>query len=713
MKLVMPSMFIRSVASCRFLAFTLFAAMLLCLSLQARAQPLPPPDPDDGKSFRVLSFHDVRENVRASFETDPDETAIDERTLADVFAWLSHNNYHPVSLQQIVDARAGGQSLPSRPVLLTFDDGYRSTYTKVYPLLQRYKYPALFALVTSWLEVPENGTVPYGSKQVPRNRFLTWSQATEMVKSGLVELASHSHAMHTGVLANPQGNLLPMAATHRYDRNTGRYEDDATYVQRVEADLRLSRELIEARTGAKVRATVWPYGAYNALALKASERAGMPITMKLTDGPNSPDVPLNEIRRALVTYNNQATDYAGLLRGKVEGSAQQVNRIMHVDLDYVYDPDPVQQEKNLSLLIERVAAVSPSSVFLQAFSDPDADGVADAVYFPNRHLPMRADLFNRAAWQLRTRAGVDVYAWMPVMAFKLPDSNPLANHTVVAQAEGGPKAAPGRYHRLAPFDPAARKLIGEIYDDLGRHASFAGVLFHDDGTLSDDEDASPAALAVYQRWGLPGDVAAIKRDPALMARWTTDKTRYLIDFTQELTTKLRAWQPALVTARNLYAEPVMNPASEQWFAQNYEASLAAYDYVALMAMPRMEGQKEAEADGWLTKLAQRAAATPKGLDGTLFELQARDWRTSKPVSDAELSRQLLLLQRQGVRHVGYYPDDFLNDQPSLKTLQRTLSMRSLLKRKLPDSSSPQITPTQVVKLSATNSEPSAESKVRP
>jgi len=713
MKLMMPSMSIRLFASCRLLALALFTAVLLCLSLQVRAQPLPPADPDDGKSFRVLSFHDVRENVRASFETDPDETAIDERTLADVFAWLSHNNYHPVSLQQIVDARSGGQPLPYKPVLLTFDDGYRSTYTKVYPLLQRYKYPAVFALVTSWLEVPENGTVPYGTKQVSRDRFLRWSEAAEMVRSGLVELASHTHAMHTGVVANPQGNLLPLASTHRYDPITGRYEDDATYVQRVEADLLLSRELIESRTGAKVRATVWPYGAFNALALKASERAGMPIAMKLTDGPNSPDVPLNEIRRALVVYNHQAADYAGLLRAKVEGSAQQVNRIMHVDLDYVYDPDPLQQERNLSLLIERVAAVSPAAVFLQAFSDPDADGAADAVYFPNRHLPMRADLFNRAAWQLKTRAGVNVYAWMPVMAFKLPESNPLATHTVVAQGEGGAKAAPERYHRLSPFDPAARKLIGEIYDDLGRHASFNGILFHDDATLSDDEDASPAALAVYQRWGLPGDVAAIRRDPALMARWTTAKTRYLIEFTQELTARLRAWQPVLMTARNLYAEPLMNPASEQWFAQNYEASLAAYDYVALMAMPRMEGQKEADADGWLTKLAQRAAATPKGLDGTLFELQARDWRTSKPVSDAELSRQLLLLQRQGVRHVGYYPDDFLNDQPSLKTLQRTLSMRSLLKRKLPDSSSPQITPPQVARLAATDSGRPAETKARP
>jgi biofilm PGA synthesis lipoprotein PgaB len=655
-------------------------ALSLLLAHSAFAQPLPPADADDGVTFRVLSFHDVRTGVRASFEHSPDETAIDDSTLADVFAWLQYNGYHPVSLQQIVDARAGGKPLPAQPVLLTFDDGYRSAYTKVFPLLKRYNYPALFALVTSWLDVPEGQLVHWGDKPAPRENFLLWPEVAEMARSGLVEFASHTDAMHTGVLANPQGNMLPSAATHRYDAKTGRYEDDATYVRRIETDLRRSREIIEARTGAKVRATVWPYGAYNTAALEASKRAGMPITFTLDDGANTGAVPLTRIRRALAAYDNQAPDYAQLLRSPVGGEVRPVNRVMHVDLDYVYDPDPAQQERNLSALIDRVAAVRPRSVFLQAYADPDGDGVADAMYFPNRHLPMRADLFGRAAWQLRTRTGVKVYAWMPVTAFRLPASNPLATHTVVAQ---GGKTPADRYHRLTPFDPAVRALVGDIYEDLGRHTFFEGVLFHDDATLSDDEDASPAALATYAQWGLPPDVAAIRADPALTARWTAAKTRYLIDFTHELAARVGAWRPALETARNLYARPVLEPQAEQWFAQNYEASLAAYDYVGLMAMPRME--QEADGDAWLKRLARRAADTPRGLDGTVFELQARDWRTGKPVADAELARQWTLLQRAGVRHLGYYPDDFLNNQPSLDVVRRAISVRTVLPRALQSS----------------------------
>ncbi|AVQ82259.1 poly-beta-1,6-N-acetyl-D-glucosamine N-deacetylase PgaB [Variovorax sp. PMC12] len=666
----------------------LVIAAASALALPAFAQPLPPADPDDGLSFRVLSFHDVRTGVRASFEQSPDETAVDDSTLAEVFAWLQYNGYHPVSLQQIVDARAGGKPLPSQPVLLTFDDGYRSAYTKVFPLLKRFNYPALFALVTSWLDVPEGQLVHWGDKPAPRENFLLWPEAAEMARSGLVEFASHTDAMHTGVLANPQGNMLPSAATHRYDPKTGRYEDDETYVRRIEADLRRSREIIEARTGARVRATVWPYGAYNTAALEASKRAGMPITFTLDDGANTQAVPLTRIRRALAAYDNKAPDYAQLLRSPVGGEVRPVNRVMHVDLDYVYDPDPAQQERNLSALIDRVAAVRPRSVFLQAYADPDGDGVADALYFPNRHLPMRADLFSRAAWQLRTRTGVKVYAWMPVTAFRLPASNPLATHTVMAQ---GGTMPPGRYHRLTPFDPAVRTLVGDIYEDLGRHAFFEGVLFHDDATLSDDEDASPAALAAYAKWGLPPDVAAIRADPALAARWSAAKTRYLIDFTHELAARLGAWRPALETARNLYARPVLEPQAEQWFAQNYEASLAAYDYVALMAMPRME--QEADADAWLARLARRAADTPRGLDGTVFELQARDWRTGKPVADAELARQWTLLQRAGVRHLGYYPDDFLNNQPSLDVVRRAISVRTLLPRAL-RASAAETTPPQ-------------------
>src|SRR5690606_27406739 len=144
--------------------------------------------PDDGYTFRVLCLHDVRDNLGESFSYYPDQFAIETRTLADLFDWIRTNGYNPVSVSQILESRSGGAPLPPRPILLTFDDGYESGYSKVWPLLKKFNYPAVFALVTSWLEVPEDQSIKLSQRlSVPRNTFFSWEQVREMAQSPLIE----------------------------------------------------------------------------------------------------------------------------------------------------------------------------------------------------------------------------------------------------------------------------------------------------------------------------------------------------------------------------------------------------------------------------------------------------------------------------------------------------------------------------------------------
>ena len=89
--------------------------------------------------------------------------------------------------------------LPDKAILLTFDDGYESLYTRVFPLLKAYHYPAVAALVGSWMEDEPDGTVLYGDRKVPRSNFVSWDEAREMQASGLVEFASHGYDLHRGV----------------------------------------------------------------------------------------------------------------------------------------------------------------------------------------------------------------------------------------------------------------------------------------------------------------------------------------------------------------------------------------------------------------------------------------------------------------------------------------------------------------------------------
>jgi len=549
----------------------------------------------------ILCYHEVAED--AAMLADP--YAVDVKLLAQQLSWMQGHGFHFVSVDQILAARQGGAPLPDKSVLLSFDDGYRSAYSKVFPVLKQFHAPAVMALVGSWLQPREDQEVSYGDMWVPRNRFLSWDQVREMQASGLVEFANHAYAMHKGIEANPQGNSEP-ALTSLAWRN-GRYETTAEYDKRVRDDLQHNSELIRSQTGRSPRVAVWPYGSYNQHLARVAGELGMPMTLSLDSGVNTAATPLKDLRRVLIDARTQLPELAAQLRELLDypdGIKPTPSRIMHVDLDYIYDPDPGITEKNLGKLLDRVQAMGVSTVYLQAFADPDGTGEAKALYFPNRHLPMRADLFNRVAWQLQTRTGVRVYAWMPLLAFALPASDPAAADLVLAASRHGGAPSVQNYRRLSPYSARARQVIREIYQDLAQHAHFRGLLFHDDATLSDDEDVSPAALAYYQAQGLRIDPVAWRQNSAQLARWTADKTRLLDDFSLELASIVRDYQTDLRTARNYYAPVVLQPESASWFAQSFASGLQNYDFVSLMAMPYME--KASNPQQWMKDLfAQR------------------------------------------------------------------------------------------------------------
>ena len=217
-----------------------------------------------------------------------------------------------------------------------------------------------------------------------------------------------------------------------------------------------------------------------------------------------------------------------------------------------------------------------------------------------------------------------------------------------------------------------------LYDDLARAAPFDGLLFHDDAVLSDFEDASKPALAAYAHAGLPASVAALRANPDVLKRWTRFKTNALISFTAELAARARIYRSPLLTARNMYAQPVLDSASEEWFSQDLDRFLASYDYTAVMAMPAMENVPEREAGAWLKRLVAAVASRPTGLKRTIFELQAVDWRAPKAnnIPTEILARQMRQLLILGALNFGYYPDDFVTNLPDQRTLHPAFSLQS-------------------------------------
>ena len=90
--------------------------------------------------------------------------------------WLSVNGYHPVDFNDLRAYFGGLTALPSKPLVITLDDGYGDLYTTAYPILKSFRFKAVAYIVTSF---------------VGQSRYVTSEQIVEMDQNG-IQIASHT-----------------------------------------------------------------------------------------------------------------------------------------------------------------------------------------------------------------------------------------------------------------------------------------------------------------------------------------------------------------------------------------------------------------------------------------------------------------------------------------------------------------------------------------
>ena len=348
---------------------SMFMAIALCHSpsfAQEKNQ-----DKSTERTFIGLTFHDVRDDVLK--QGDKDVYAVSTRNLVQFFEWLKDSPWHPISLKEIAEAKKNGTPLPENAVVISFDDGALSGYTHVYPLIQQYKVPVVFAIVTSWT----NGNTQAAYEAYGKGNLMTWAQMREMKKSGLVEFASHSDDMHKGVLANPQGNQQPAALTHQYFPTMKRYETDAEYQQRLYYDLKKSKDILTKELGIDSLAIIWPYGAVNPETTRIAAQAGFPLSFSLgVDTPNKKSDAIYQ--RGLVMNNPTAEDLHQQMTEFVNNQ-QLANynpiRAVTVDLKQFKSENVEQGNQILGLALNQISALSSNTLILKVLADPNKNGV--------------------------------------------------------------------------------------------------------------------------------------------------------------------------------------------------------------------------------------------------------------------------------------------------------------------------------------------------
>lgn len=395
-----------------------------------------------GQRFVAVGFHDVVDRA-----ADLDEDSVTTDRLVAFFDQLRADGWTAISLDDIARARSGVKPLPDRAILITFDDGYASLYSRVFPLALAYQIPIVAALVGEWVDAPAGTLVQYAGRAVTREHFISWDQAREMQASGLVEFASHTYRHHKGLLANPQGNLTPAVTTAPYDPASQTYETASQFRDRFRQDVIANRDLFVRELGRKPRAVVWPFGRYSLAAIEVIQSEGLQFALSLQDELSETGLPF-EISRYYPRANQTLADLLDDLRFSDRLPAAQ--RLVRVDPGRIWSADPAEFDRRLGALLDQLLVLGVTGVILDAVVVDPATQVVQS-WFPSPVLPLRGDALNRLAWQIRTRTKA-----MPIA------DTALATLSQVLTAEQ----------------------ILQLHDDLGRLVPIDAIVFREQAILA-------------------------------------------------------------------------------------------------------------------------------------------------------------------------------------------------------------------------------------
>jgi peptidoglycan/xylan/chitin deacetylase (PgdA/CDA1 family) len=166
--------------------------------------------------------------------------------------YLKENGYHAVTPEDLLAFLEYRQPLPKKSVLITIDDGYRSTYDIAYPILRQLGFSATLFIYTELID-----RAPIA---------LNWNQLEEMKRNGF---SIGSHTIYHSDLTRPKEG-----------------ESMAEYAARIDNELFGSKQILDRKMNQDTWILGYPYGNYDQKVVASTQRAGYKLAMSVKRGGN-------------------------------------------------------------------------------------------------------------------------------------------------------------------------------------------------------------------------------------------------------------------------------------------------------------------------------------------------------------------------------------------------------------------------------------------
>lgn len=219
----------------------------------------------------ILMYHRIAPE-QASLPAITRRLTVDPAEFARQMKWLASHDFRAITQRELLYALVHRRTLPRRPVVITFDDGYRNVLTHAAPVLHRLRMPAIAYVISGRL----TGAGP---------SFLTCPELKRLERLG-VEIGSHT-------VSHRDLRTLSAAA--------------------LEEELVASRRTLERCLAHPVQWLAYPYGGFDDRVLEQARRAGYVLAMTTLGGTDQRAVRSLELRRFGVLDSTGVAGLAALL----------------------------------------------------------------------------------------------------------------------------------------------------------------------------------------------------------------------------------------------------------------------------------------------------------------------------------------------------------------------------------------------------------------
>jgi peptidoglycan/xylan/chitin deacetylase (PgdA/CDA1 family)/glycosyltransferase involved in cell wall biosynthesis len=231
-----------------------------------------------GLRLPVLMYHHVGPRPAAGNRV----LTVSPAAFAAQMRWLARNGYTPICMTDWINWCAEAKSLPEKPVLITFDDGYADVFNYAIPVLQRFGFPATIFIVTGLIGMSNEWDQQGGWPALP---LMNLEQIREASRGG-IEFGAHSRTHR---------DLTRLPAEQLRSEVEGSADD-----------------LIEA-LGTKPQAFAYPFGAYNDDVREVVRRV-FRVAFTVSEGVNSLATDPHQMNRIGVLPGDYVPRFGWLLR---------------------------------------------------------------------------------------------------------------------------------------------------------------------------------------------------------------------------------------------------------------------------------------------------------------------------------------------------------------------------------------------------------------